>query len=151
MALVRRQARTPERSAEFPDLLARSPWSGLLSNWEPFRDLFEETGIPVEEYQEDGTHVVRAEIPGIDPDKDVDITVQDGVLHLRAERRQEDKTEDKDFYRQEIRYGSFARNIPLPPGASEEDVKAEYRDGVLTVRLPITQEKQGTKIPINRR
>lgn len=150
MALVRRQPRTTERSAELPDLFARSPWSGLLSNWEPFRDLFEETGIPVEEYQEDGTHVVKAELPGIDPDEDVDITVQDGMLHIRAERRQEETAAEKDFYRQEIRYGSFARNIPLPPGASEDDVKAEYADGVLTVRLPLEEGKQGTKIPINR-
>lgn len=150
MALVRRQSRTPERSVEFPDFFGRSPWSGLLSSWEPFRELFDETGIPVEEYQEDGTHVVKAELPGIDPDEDVDITVQDGVLRIRAERRQEEKTDDKDYYRQEIRYGGFARNIPLPGGADEKDVKADYTDGVLTVRLPITEEKQRTKIPINR-
>lgn len=150
MALVRRQPRTTERSPEVPDFFARSPWAGLLSSWEPFRDLLEETGIPVEEYQEDGAHVVKAELPGIDPDKDVDITVQDGVLRIRAERRQEEKSDDKDFYRQEIRYGSFARNIPLPAGANEDDVQAEYRDGVLTVRLPLSGETQGTKIPINR-
>lgn len=151
MALVRRQSRSPERSADFPDLFARSPWSGMLSSWEPFRELLEDTGIPVEEYQEDDTHVVKAELPGIDPERDVDITVQDGMLRIRAERQQEEKTEERDFYRQEIRYGSFARNIPLPAGASEEDVKAEYRDGILTVRLPLAQEKQRTKIPISRR
>lgn len=150
MALARRQSRAPEQASDLPDLFARGPWSSLLAGWEPFRDVLEETHIPVEEYQEDGTHVVRAQMPGIDPEKDVDITVQEGVLRIRAERRHEEKSEEKDYYRQEFRYGSFARNLPLPAGCTEEDVKAEYKDGVLTVRLPMKEEKQRTRIPIKR-
>ena len=89
-------------------------------------------------------------MPGIDPDKDVEITVSDGMLHLSAERRSETKTEDKKGYRSEFRYGSFSRSVRLPAGAGEEDVKATYTDGILEVRIPIDEKSNGArKIPIS--
>lgn len=93
--------------------------------------------LRVEEYREDGTLVVRAEMAGIDPDKDVEITVRDGTLHIQAERREEEKSEGKYFHRRELRYGSFTRDLPLPEGSSEKDVKASYKDGILEVRVPL--------------
>jgi len=90
----------------------------------------------VEEYRENGSLVIRADLPGIDPDKDVDIEVVDGTLRVSAERRQEEKVEEKDYVRTELRYGSFARTLPLPAGASEKDVVATYKDGVLEIRIP---------------
>jgi HSP20 family protein len=94
---------------------------------------------------------VRAEMPGIDPDKDVDITVSDHTLHLRAERREESKSQEKGRYRSEFRYGSFSRTIELPTGATDKDVKAQYKDGILEVRIPIDrQEVEAKKIPIER-
>lgn len=147
MALMRREPRAPE----VPSLLNRPmlAWPEWLS--EQLGGLMEAEQIPVEELQEDGMHVVRAELPGIDPDKDVEVSVRDGVLRIRAERRREETTEQPHFFRQEIRYGSFARNIPLPADCSEEDVTAEYVDGVLTVKLPMAADKPAaTKVPITR-
>lgn len=72
--------------------------------------------LRIEETVEGEQLVVRAELPGIDPDKDVEISVQERILHIRAERRQETKEEAKGHYRSEFRYGSFARRIPLPEG-----------------------------------
>ena len=90
-------------------------------------------------------------MPGIDPDKDVQISVTDHTLHLRAERREETKTEEKGTYRSEFRYGSFARTVPLPVGATDKDVKATYKDGILEVRIPIDRgEAESKKIPIQR-
>lgn len=93
-------------------------------------------GIHLEEFTEDGTLVIRAELAGIDPDKDVEISVEDGVLHIGAERREEEKTEGRDYVRQEMRYGSFHRDLPLPKGTSDADVKASYKDGILEIRVP---------------
>ena len=95
--------------------------------------------LRVEEYRENGTLVIRADMPGIDPAKDVEVTVKDGVLHIMAERKEEEETEEKDFYRHELRYGTFTRDLPMPEGASEEDVKATYKDGVLEVRVPVAE------------
>ena len=60
--------------------------------------------------------------------------MSDGVLHIRAERRERTEHKDKGGYRTEFRYGSFTRDIPLPGGSQDADVSASYRDGVLEVR-----------------
>ena len=80
----------------------------------------------------DGNYEVRAEIPGVDPGKDVDITVRDGVLTIKAER-----TEKKESNgRSEFSYGSFIRSVTLPAGADEDAIKASYDNGILTVQCP---------------
>ena len=90
----------------------------------------------VEDFVEGDHYVLRAELPGIDPDKDLDITVDDGVLTVKAERREETKTEG----RSEFHYGSFARRVSLPTGADEDDVQATYDKGVLEIRVAIRPE-----------
>lgn len=92
--------------------------------------------LRVDEFQDNGTWVIRSEMAGIDPDKDIEITVSNGVLHVHAERRVDEKKEDKDYYRRELRYGSFSRDLLLPEGCSEDDVTASYKDGILEVRIP---------------
>jgi HSP20 family protein len=110
--------------------------------------------LRVDEYREDDTDVIRAEIAGIDPEKDVEITVSDGVLHMEAHRREEEKKEGKDFYRRELRYGSFSRDLPLPEGATEANVKASYNDGILEVRVPVPKAEaakaETKKIPVTK-
>jgi HSP20 family protein len=104
----------------------------------------------IEEFIEDGTCVIRAELPGIDPDKGIEITVSDGVLHLSAKREEREEEERPSGYRSEFRYGSFERSIRLPEGATESDVKASYKDGILEVRIavPKTEAPALTKVPI---
>lgn len=122
---------------EFPD----------FSRWE-MPDLFRvfdrssafDERIRVEEEMKDDSMVIRAELPGVDPDKDVEITVSDGMLRLKAERRTETKEEHEGRVRSEFRYGSYTRTLPLPKGASESDVKATYKDGILEVTVPVKQE-----------
>ena len=122
---------------------------------EPMRRLFEgDWDIPafrVEEFHEGGAMVVRAELPSIDPEKDLDVTVSDGTLRIRGERREETSNRAKNGYRSEFKYGSFSRDIPLPSGASTDEVTASYRDGVLEVRVPVQDEgSTGRKVPISR-
>ena len=108
--------------------------------------------LRVEEFVEDKTLVVRAELPGIDPEKDVDISVADGSLVIRAEKEETSEKKDKDSYRSEFHYGSFVRAIALPSGVDEAQIVASYRDGVLEVRVPMGEpiEPAKVKIPINR-
>jgi HSP20 family protein len=114
----------------------------------------EPVSIRVEEYVDDRTLVVRAEMPGVDPDKDIEVSVADGVLYIRAERQEKEGLSDKDLFRSEFRYGSFTRKVPLPDGVKDEDITASYKDGVLEVRTllpelarPATRER---RLPINR-
>jgi len=111
------------------------------------------SAIRVEEMMDGNTLVVRAELPGIDPEKDVDVTVADGVLSIKAERQEKKEQKDKDSYRSEFRYGSFMRRIPLPSGVQQGDITASYKDGLLEVRAPLPDQGQETgasKIPISR-
>jgi HSP20 family protein len=90
---------------------------------------------------------ISAEIPGLS-EKDVELTVHDGVLTLRGEKKSQ--TEDKDQGYSERWYGRFERRIGLPSGVEEEKAQASFRDGVLTVTLPKSAEAtSGRRIPIN--
>jgi HSP20 family molecular chaperone IbpA len=136
MALMTRRSSSP--IAEMVD------WFETMT---PFRQAWSEGFIPVEEFREDGHYVVRADLPGIDPDKDVTVTVDDGYLLIEGERRHE----EHDEHHSEVRFGSFSRRIPLPKGCTGDDVTASYDSGVLTVTLPAAAEvPQPTRIPVAR-
>jgi HSP20 family protein len=93
--------------------------------------------------------VVRAELPGIDPEKDVEISLQDNMLRIRGERRHEERSEGDGTYRFETRYGSFERSILLPEGVKERDISATYENGILEVVVPKAAHLDGArKIPV---
>jgi HSP20 family protein len=99
------------------------------------RPMFDTRLMRLEDEMVDGRYEVRAEIPGIDPAKDVDITVRDGQLIIRAER-----SEKKEFDgRSEFSYGSFVRSVSLPAGADEDDIKATCDKGILTVSVAVSK------------
>lgn len=141
----RHEAVEPVEAPETVDLLDRR-FADWMSMW-PFRRWMPEELIKVDEFRENGTLVVRAELPGIDPDKDVELTVSGGVLHIAAERREQERTEDKGYLRRELRYGSFTRSLPLPDGVTESDVTASYRDGILEIRVPMPPARAGQEDP----
>ncbi|MET8629168.1 Hsp20/alpha crystallin family protein [Kitasatospora sp. NPDC004669] len=128
------------------DLLRRFPFG---YRWPSLPDLFEdfpvdlrmpvgEHMIRIEESEADGVYQLKAELPGVDPDKDITISVDDGVLTVQAQRSEE----KRDKQRSEFRYGSFTRSVRLPAGVRDEDVTAAYDQGVLTVRAPIGEAKK---------
>jgi len=111
--------------------------------------------LQVEEFVEDGKAVIRVEMPGIDPDKDVEVKVADGVLHVKASREEREESKLPSGYRSEFRYGSFQRSIRLPEGVTESEVKATYKDGILEVRVPMPpaaepQKPEPVSIPVER-
>lgn len=95
----------------------------------------------VEQFTEDHTLVIRVEVPGVDPEKDVEISIDDDVLHIEAERREEERSQNRGYTRRELRYGSFSRDISLPRGIKESDVHADYKDGILEVRVPMPKSE----------
>lgn len=152
MSLMKHEPRRfPETEIMWPD----DAFDRIMRDM--FRDVFASSALAerfaqgmasplhVEEFIDDGTCVIRAELPGIDPEKDVEITVREGVLNVRAHREERKKEDLPEGYRSEFRYGSFRRVIPLPEGASESDVKASYKDGILEIRVPVAETAPSVK------
>jgi HSP20 family protein len=148
-----------------------------IVRWEPFRDLvglqdrmnrlFDESfrGLGrgaseddwalggawapvVDIYEREGTIVLKAELPGIDP-KDVDIRLENNVLTLRGERRIDDEVKRESYHRVERAYGTFSRSFTLPSVVDQEKIKADYHDGVLTLSLPKREEAKPKQITIS--
>ncbi|MFJ5860207.1 Hsp20/alpha crystallin family protein [Pseudarthrobacter sp. NPDC092439] len=135
------------------NMALRSPAEMLDSLERAFHFADVPAPLRVEEYVDGSNLVIRAEMPGVDPDKDVAVTLEDGVLRIRAERQEREEHKDKGTFRSEFRYGSFSRSVPLPDGVKEEDITATYTNGVLEVRAPLPDEAQPTepkKLPITR-
>jgi HSP20 family protein len=130
----------------FDEWMRMMPFRALgFPHWREAPDL-----IRVEEFREDGTLVIRADLPGVDPDKDVEVTVSDGTLCLEAERHAEAVPDEKGYVRQELRYGSLSRTLPLPVDVTEADITASYKDGVLEVRVPMHKRETAAKVAISR-
>ncbi len=129
--------------SEFDDLLERF---GLDRDWfgpqEPVS-----TRPAIESCVENGKFVVRTDLPGIDP-KDIEIKVVGDVLTVKGSREEKQETKKADFFRREIRYGSFERAISLPAGIKADDLKATYRDGVLELTAPMPQEAAPKEVKI---
>jgi HSP20 family protein len=126
--------------AVFPDLACwlEAPWSGPP----PF---LAGQVFPIEETTRDDRYVIRAELPGLDPENDIEVTVDGRILTIRAERRHDDTGPD----RSEFRYGSLARAVRLPARVDAADVTARYDKGVLEVSVPVPAvEAEGTRIPV---
>ena len=101
--------------------------------------------IRIEDRITDKEYMLRAELPGMDPDKDVQVTVHNGVLTVKAERREE----EQGLNRSEFRYGMLHRSLRLPANADEKGIKATYRKGILEVTVPLTApEPAGRQIAI---
>jgi HSP20 family protein len=145
-----------------------------IVRWEPFRDLvtiqdrmnriFEDAfrgqgrsgeedwlggswAPPVDIYEHDGNLVLKAELPGIDP-KDVDVRVENNVLTLRGERAFDQEVKRENCHRVERAYGTFSRSFTLPNVVDTQNIKAEFKDGVLRVTMPKREEAKPKQIQV---
>jgi HSP20 family protein len=139
---------TAETSRKHPIFPPFTEWVdafALMGGWDGKSPL---PGIRVEEVMEDDAFIVHAELPGLDPERDIDVTVERGVLRIHAERHR-DKREP---HRTEFRYGALAREVRLPQGADDEAITAAYEDGVLTVRVGLDPVAGKLRhVPVERR
>jgi HSP20 family protein len=109
-----------------------------LNDWTPTTDISET----------DTAYLIKAEIPGVNKE-DVKVTLQDGMLTIRGERRQEKEEKDKKFHRIERSYGSFLRSFRMPDDADESAVKAEFKDGMLNVTLGKSEKARPKAIEVS--
>jgi HSP20 family protein len=112
--------------------------SSLVSGWSPSLDLFEDKD----------NFIVKAELPGMKKD-DIDISLHEGALSISGERKREEQFEDAGTYREERFFGKFHRSLALPKPVAADKVTATYKDGVLTVTLPKTEEVKPKQIEVS--
>jgi len=111
--------------------------SNLLSGWTPAFDVYED---------KDNFSVV-AELPGMKKE-DIEVSLHNGTLSISGERKCETKHEDTEVYRSERFFGRFQRTISLPTAVAADNIKAQYKDGILTVTLPKTEEAKPKQIDV---
>ena len=103
---------------------------------------------PVDIYENGDNLVLKAELPGINPD-DVEIRVEDNTLYLKGERKFEKEVKEQSYHRVERSYGAFTRTFSLPNSVDADKVTANYKDGVLTLTMPKKEEAKPKTIKIN--
>jgi HSP20 family protein len=91
--------------------------------------------------------LVRADLPGLEQ-KDVDVAIQDNILTVRGERKEERVEKEEGYYLCERRAGAFSRSFSLPPGVEPDKIKATFKNGVLEVQIPKGKEAKGKKIDV---
>lgn len=115
------------------DRLFENIWNPGMNLVGPMQN---ETWLPVDVFEKDNIYHVRAAVPGLNP-KDVEVTFDHGVLRIRGEFKNEFETDEKaKVYRREYRYGMFERVMRLPEDVNYDEIKAEFADGLLTVKVP---------------
>lgn len=140
---VQRQSRPllPELSELFNNFSTGFSTFANLPSITGLRPFFDNNLLRMEDETREGLYQVRAELPGVDPIEDVEVTVRDGQLRIKAERPQTDDTNG----RSEFSYGSFSRTIVLPVGADEDEINATYDRGILTIFVPLSEEASTEK------
>jgi HSP20 family protein len=137
----------------------RSNWLSLMPEFDLFDRMFSDWSIPslwseekvvvpafdVSETEKE--YVISGEIPGIDP-KDLEVTLTDGILNIKGEKKQESEEKDENYHRVERHYGSFQRSFRLPENIKREELDASYKDGILRLTLPKSGESEVKKIEV---
>src|SRR5262245_32586073 len=125
---MRRMFRFTESGREEP---------GSMAVWAPAVDI----------YETDNEVVVRVEVPGMDQ-KDFDIRVDNNVLTIRGERKMDQRVQEENYHRIESIYGAFVRSFTLPTTVDPDNVKAEYRNGILQITLPKKEQSKPRQIKV---
>jgi len=115
----------------------RDESSLLARDWKPAADIVEE----------DEAYVAKVELPGVKKD-DVKITMQDNVLTIRGEKKEEKKGKEGGAHRVERYYGSFQRSFSLPSSVKSNGIEAEYKEGILTITMPKAEEARPKQIEV---
>ena len=111
--------------------------TGEAEEWFPFLDVAETKN----------ELVVKAEVPGMDP-KDIDVSLSDGVLTIKGEKRQAKEEKEADYHLVERSYGAFTRSVQLPKEVKGDKISASYKNGILKITLPKSEEAKKKEIKI---
>jgi HSP20 family protein len=121
----------------FSDAFTRTAGEEATGAWLPAVDIFEEGD----------NLILQAEVPGVGKEE-LDVRVENNILTLSGERRQQKEIKDEQFHRLERSYGKFVRSFTLPVGIDTERIKAEFKDGLLTLTLPKAEEAKPKRIKV---
>lgn len=124
----------------FDEFFTRRPEQGgrrMPMVWQP----------AIEAYEADGDVVVRAELPGIDPNT-VEISLSNDTLTIKGEAKSEHEDKGRSYYRRELRYGSFLRSIALPAGVEGDKARATYKNGILEIRVPKSERAKPKSVKV---
>ena len=110
----------------------------FMGVWYPVVDMFE---------KDDGV-VIKAELPGMEK-KDISIDIKDRVLTVKGERKHENEVKEENYYRKERSYGRFQRSFSLPAEVDSDKIKAEFKDGLLKIEIPMPEEKKPKQITVH--
>ncbi|MFO7861348.1 MAG: Hsp20/alpha crystallin family protein [Desulfosalsimonas sp.] len=143
-------------------LVRWNPWTTLPTLQDRINRLFEDA-VPaaegredvglfewrpmVDTYEKDDAIMIKAELPGVKKD-DISIDVNNGVLSIKGERKHEEDVNEDNYYRRERFYGKFQRAFTLPDNADPDKIEAGFKDGVLEVKVPKTEQSKGKKVEI---
>lgn len=108
------------------------------SDWMPAADVF----------TRGDDYVIRMELPGIDPERDLEITTEDGTIRIRGERHEEEEEKAEGYIRRETSYGTFERAFRLPADVNSEDLKATHENGVLEIVVPGASKRPTQRVPV---
>jgi len=122
----------------FESAFPRRSDNSALTTWAPAVDI----------YETENELVVKADLPEVS-EKDLDVRVENNMLSIRGERKFEKKVEEENYLRVERTYGTFSRSFSLPNTISTEAIKADYKNGVLTVTLPKRAESKPKQVKVN--
>lgn len=118
------------------DQMFREMWSGRMPVWPSSSGKVRRSFSPSSDLFRRGDDLVaRVELPGIDPEKDLEVQIKQGDLIIKGSRHESEEIEGDDYYRKELWQGSYERHLSLPPGVADSDVTAEYNHGVLEVTV----------------
>jgi len=148
--LIRRRPETVSSVFPFPteidrmfDRLIKSTFSGVSEPFAGAPDF-----LPALDVSETDKHInVKAELPGVDPDK-IDVNVHDDVLTISGHKEESKETKEENFFHSERRFGSFMRRIQLPTAVEPEKINARFKNGVLTITLDKAASVQPRKVKI---
>ena len=119
----------------------------------PFTSVFQSRGSerwlpPVDILEKDGNLILRAEVPGLD-EKEVELKLEGNVLTLKGEKKQKIEENRNNYHRMESYYGTFSRSFTLPESVDRDQIKADYKNGILEVTIPQKPEVRPREIPVS--
>ncbi len=146
------------------DLVRWNPWKEMVSLRDRMNRLFDDVffrsdrrddvwaegvWVPaVDMFETDDRVVIKAELPGLEK-KDISLDLQNGVLTLKGERKSENEVKEENYYRREMTYGKFVRSFSLPVDVDAEKIKAEFKNGLLTVEVPKPEGHKPKQIKVS--
>jgi len=136
----------PFRDLQQMDEVMNRLWRNVGGRW-PVREGAEDWNIALDVVRKPDEIVVTASLPGVKPE-DIEVTFEDNVLAIKAERKEETETADETYLLRERSYGTFYRAIRLPETINADKITSNYDNGVLTVTLPIAEEKKPKQIKV---